>query len=501
MADLVARYSELVDGVITCWDRVVIAGTIEELSHKNGLYSYFRRHELPIEHLERHFDDLNKQIRARAELLASEAGLEIDYIRRQDFRKDERIKEILAVRGTQPGLVHVFAVIEGCKAYGVRRRRSDGGEFVYTKAGKCLHYYYYFIDPVFGLCYFRIPTYAPFRVQFYFNGHNWLASKLREAGVAFTLADNAFVSIDNLAQAQALATSLSPEALHGYLDRLANRCIPFLNRFRSPYRWSVWQIELATDLIFRSSEDLHPIYDHLVRTAAGSVKVDQVADFLGRKRDKRFPDEVSTHFSTRVQGTCITHSMGKARIKVYDKLGRVLRIETTASDVTFFSHRRAVEHRDGSREVKTARVKKTIYSLPVLFELMQAANERYIAFISALDDPSDGARKLPRLAEPVKKKGRSWRGFNLCAALDHRLLLVLARGEWTLQGMRNRHLRERLGLTARQISRIIKRLRMHRLLKQRPHTYSYYLTELGQLVVAAALRVRQEVLIPALAGL
>jgi hypothetical protein len=500
MSNLMDRYAELIAGRLTCWDRVVIAGSLPDLVHKDGVYAYMRQHGVEVGDLELHFKKLNLEIRATAEDLASRAGLQIDYIRKSNFRKEDRIKEIVRERGDHPGLVHVFAAIEACAAWRVRRRHSDGGEFIYSRQGKCLHYYFYFIDAEFGLCYFRVATFAPFRLQFYFNGHSWLANTLRNAGIGFELVDNAFLQIDDWDRAQELARELNAEYLHSYLDRLAARCLPFMDRFRSSYRWSVWQIELATDLVFTSAEDLHPIYDHLVRTATCSVKADQVAEFLGRRLDARFPDEIGTHFHTRVQGTRVKHSMGKAAIKMYDKLGRVLRIETTASDVTFFTHRREVEHRDGSRSVKTAKVRKSIYSLPILLTLMAAANERYLAFISALDDPTDGVRRLPNLAAPVQQKGRSWRGFNLCSTPDHQILLALGRGESSLQGLRNKHLRARLKMTSRQVSTIIRRLRFHSILRKAPRAYRYYLTRVGQLVVAAALRVRHEVLVPALAG-
>jgi hypothetical protein len=38
--------------------------------------------------------------------------------------------------------------------------------------GKCLHYYFYFIDAELGLIYLRVPTWCPFRLQFYCNGHS-----------------------------------------------------------------------------------------------------------------------------------------------------------------------------------------------------------------------------------------------------------------------------------------------------------------------------------------
>ncbi len=94
-------------------------------------------------------------------------------------------------------------------------------------SGKCLHYYFYFQDARFGLVYLRVPTpgsspgaaWAPFRLQFYCNGHSWLARKLTAEGIGYTMTDNAFVRIDDWARAQELADSLSPDQLHRALDR------------------------------------------------------------------------------------------------------------------------------------------------------------------------------------------------------------------------------------------------------------------------------------------
>jgi hypothetical protein len=498
MADLLGRYASVIEGRLTCWDRVVIAGMLPELVHKDGVYNYMRRYGVEVRDLEDHFKALNLKIRSAAEEIAARNGLQIDYIHKPNFRKDEQIKAIVRERGDHPGLVHVFSVVEACTAWRVGQRNSDGGQFIYTRHAKCLHYYFYFIDPDFGLCYFRVATFAPFRLQFYFNGHAWLASCLRRAGMNCELIDNVIVNVDDWVRAQELATSLDVETLHAQLDSLADRCVPFMDRFLSTYQWSTWQAEIATDIVFRSTEELAPVYDHLVRVAASSVKADQIAYFLGRRPDGRFPHEVGTRFETRVQGTCVKHNMGKASIKMYDKLGRVLRIETTASDVTFFTHRREVEHRDGTRSVKTAKVRKSIYNLPLLATIMTGSNERYLAFISALDDPSDGVRRLDTLAATVKKKGRGWKGFNLCAAVDHATLVALARGEWALHGICNRSLRELLGITARQASSLLRRLRLHSILRKAPLAYRYYLTKAGQQILAAALRVRTEILIPAL---
>jgi hypothetical protein len=185
---------------------------------------------------------------------------------------------------------------------------------------------------------------------------------------------------------------------------------------------------------------------------------------------------------------------------MYDKLGRVLRIETTSNDVTSFKHHRRVEHRDGTWTMKNAQVRKTIYSLPDLQDLMRASNRRYLEFLSALDDPTDGIKNLERLSKSTHDGQRTYRGFNLFDGEDRAVFEAIVRGEFDISGFQNRHLQDLLpDKNAGQISRVLKRLRNHGLVKKIGRTYKYYVTQLGQKVICAALTVRRLILIPALA--
>jgi hypothetical protein len=76
-------------------------------------------------------------------------------------------------------------------------------------ANACINYFY-FIDAELGLIYLRVPTWCPFRLQFYCNGHSWLARQLTAAGAGFTLADNAFLRIDDWERAQPSPTPSRP---------------------------------------------------------------------------------------------------------------------------------------------------------------------------------------------------------------------------------------------------------------------------------------------------
>ena len=198
--------------------------------------------------------------------------------------------------------------------------------------------YFYFIDAWFGLIYLRVPTWAPFRLQFYCNGHSWLARRLAAEGIGYTMADNAFTRIDDWVRAQELADSLSPDRLYRILDRYAERCCPVSDVFGQSYHWSLMQVEYATDLAFRSSATLGPLHEQLVRQSVRSVKAEQVASFLGRQITPLLAQEIGSQFATRIEGTCVKHRFGKCSIKMYDKFGIALRIETTTNDVSSFKH-------------------------------------------------------------------------------------------------------------------------------------------------------------------
>jgi hypothetical protein len=241
------------------------------------------------------------------------------------------------------------------------------------------------------------------------------------------------------------------------------------------------------------------LYENIVRSVVQDVKADQVATFLGRKLTGQYRDELGNDFSTRIQGTRIRHHMGSTSIKLYDKFGLIARVECTTNDVSFFKHRREVEQRNGETVLKNAPLRKTIQSLKVLRQLMHAANQRYLAFIADIDNPASGLKDCDKISSPAKDKNRSWRGFNLFLQQDLHLMLTLFRGEWTISGFRARDLRAHIqGLSPSQSSYLLKRLRTHGLIKKVGHCYKYYLTKLGRRVLATALKLKQQLIIPSL---
>ena len=146
-----------------------------------------------------------------------------------------------------------------------------------------------------------------------------------------------------------------------------------------------------------------------------------------------------------------------------------------------------------------AEMKKTIYSLPPLRELLLAVNRRYLEFISTIADNTGGTDKLNKISQPTQVNDRSYRGFNFFDREDEALFQSLGSGEFNISGFQNKDLRRRVkGKTTGQISRLMKRLRTHGLIKKIGKTYKYYLTALGKQVIALGLKLKNLYIIPAL---
>jgi len=501
MSEFIKRHANEISFSLSCYDRVVITGTLVDIGYASAAASWLYNHDIRVFDFPKWAEQLRDVLRENAETVARENGLEIDFIQKKDFRKEERIKAILAERGDHPGLVHIFSAMEPCTAYKPWHDKKTHKTFLKNTQGKCLHYYFYFILPDLGLCYLRVPTWAPFRLQFYFNGHNELARKLDKNGIGYKMLDNAFVHIEDPESAQKLADAIRPDRLHKLLDKAAQAYCPVLKQFASGYHWSLMQVEYATDIVFKRQKYLAPLYDELVRTATHAVKADDIATFLGRKLSANYQDELGNNFHTRIQGTRIKHHMGKAAIKMYDKHSIMLRIETTANDVSFFKHYREVVHRDGTTTLQFASMKKNIYSLKDLVKLLLDANRRYIEFLAAIDDPTNGIKRLDKVSKPVRADNRTYRGFNLFDNGDIELFRVLLRGEFTISGFKNADLRKHLSAkNTGQVSAIIRRMRKHGIIKKAQHCYKYYLTSFGRLITTTALKLREMALVPMLRG-
>jgi uncharacterized membrane protein len=490
-------YKNKISCVISCYDRLILTGTLPEISYSQGMTNYMFKNNIRVFDYPKFAEPFKDAIRTNAERVAKEHGVDIEFIRKSGIRKETIISEKIKKRGDYPGIVHIISAMEACNTYKPWHDKKTGKTFLKPDQSKCLHYYFYFIDPQVGLGYVRVPTWCPFRLQIYINGHNLLASELKLAGVNYTMIDNAFDSIEDAAKAQELSDKISIEKLHRKLEKFAWQFCPVYKDFNLRYHWSVMQAEYATDIVFKKQEYLQQIYSELVSTAIHTVKPENIATFLGLKLDPRYQGEIGNNYNVRIEGSRIKHTMGSSSIKMYDKFSKILRIETIANDISFFKHFREVVHRDGSTSHQMASLKKNIYSLSFLAENLKASNKRYLEFISAFDNKEVGRKRLEKVTSSKTESNRNYKGFNFFNKDDLTILTAIMRGEFNINGFRNKNLQKLLGFTASKISRLIKRLRIHGLIKKAKDSYKYYVTKIGKETIIMAQKIKELVLVPA----
>jgi hypothetical protein len=265
---LTEKYKDQISSVITCYDRILIQGVIPTWSYADGMTGYFLANDIRIFDYASFSQTLTQKVRKNAEQIADENGLEIEFIRKiKAFRKDDRIQEIIRESGKTEGLIHIFSAMEVCNTYKPWHDKETGRTFFKPDKSKCLHYYFYFIDRVYGLCYLRVPTWCPFRLQFYMNGHNLLANKMKKKEIQYETLDNSFSFISDPEYAQKLSDRINPEDIHKALDAFARRYCPVAEEFGYAYTWTIMQIECATDIIFNSPDYLRPVYDEIIKRA------------------------------------------------------------------------------------------------------------------------------------------------------------------------------------------------------------------------------------------
>jgi hypothetical protein len=499
METLDERYKSKIIGKLSCFDRIVIKGTVPEICYAQGMTGYLYKKKIRIFDYAQFAEPFTKQIRDHATEIAEEHNIKIEFIRKSSTRKEDLIKRKIKERGEQEGLVHILSAMESCSTYEPWHDKASGKTFLRGSANKCLHYYFYFIDKVWGLCYVRVPTWLPFQLQIYCNGHNWLCHQLDKKGIEYSLLDNALNEVENPEKIQKISDSFNVRKLHEAMDKWATLYCPVIQSFNQKYHWSIMQCEYATDIIFKKQEDLQTIYSEIIATAIHTVKADNIATFLGQKLTSQTTSEIGNNYNIRIEGTRIKHNFDKASIKMYDKHSKILRIETTLNDLSKFKHYRSVEHTDGSTSIKWTAMKKNIYSLQPLQDLLKAANQRYLNFISCIEDRHVGKKNLEKLTRNVKYEERTYKGFNFFNPTDEELLLNINRGEFKIKGFSVKDIRFLYKSVSKYwLSRSMRRLRLVGLIKKVKGTYKYYITKFGELVICTCAKIKSLFIIPQL---
>ena len=498
LSRFVTKFTSLIVAVLSCFDRVRFTGHLP-ISSARALEG-FVDHVLRIRRCEfmAFAGEQSEILINHAKQLAEQAGAGYEFLQ-GSHRKETIVDRILRERPVSQGLICVLCCMECCPSF--RLKPCKGRPSLINARRQQRVLYFYFLDPELGLIHIRLATWFPFTAQVCVNGHSWLAQQMLKRRLGFTQQDNAFIALDNPRTAQKLADRFASQNWPKILHRLVRQVNPLLRQpwFRAfSYYWVVDQAELSTDLIFTSREALAGLYPRLLDHAAVNFSAQDILTFLGRRLHPRFEGEVLTDCrKDRWPGARIKHRMKNNWLKMYDKFGLVLRIETVINNPREFRVRR-LRTRNGRREMAWCPMNKGVCNLYRYHEVSLAANQRYLDAISVVEDPAPAYRQMEELTEPVVLSGRSHAGFNPASPADIKLFGAVLNGNHLLRGFRNADIREALcGLTdeaaerrrqSASVGRMLKRLHVRGLIAKVPRSRRWHVTEKGQQVLGAAVR-------------
>ncbi|MFV1968486.1 MAG: hypothetical protein ACC628_23930 [Pirellulaceae bacterium] len=505
MDSFVTRHASEVKGTLSGFDRVRFRGTLRWLANLNGMGVWLSHTSVLLKDFKDYAMGLTNRIKEATQELAENAGRPVRYLASSSLRKENVARDIAERDGITEGLVCVLTAVEPCHTFTVGPNRAAKKLELRSHPGKCLHQYFYLIDPQLGWLNVRLQTWFPFTVHIVINGREWLSRELCRKGIDFERRENCFTDLGDVSRAQKAMDRQLRTAWPRLLDRLVRQVHPshrtLFGKDRLHHYWSADETEWATDVMFRSPRELSALYPRLVQYAMTTFGSGEVLRFLGKRGSvQQFRKaEIISHLGTRPEGIRVKHALDRNSVKMYDKQESVLRIETTINNTRQMKVFRTAENDPEGLE-SWQKLRKGVADLHRRAEISQKSNERYLEALSAVDAEPTLAETAAEVCRRTRWKKRSVRALNPLADDDARLLEAVSRGEFVLLGFRNRDLRGLLlgkpasaDVRRRQtakVTRMIRMLRAHGLVHKIPKTHRYTVSPKGRETIAALLAAR-----------
>jgi len=492
---LLELYKDKVMGAIRGLDRIRFRGTLRWLATDQGMGTFLHSQGILLKHFTNWAKGITLGIRKRCDEQAQKYGITTEYLNRSGIDKEQHARQRAEDQGITEGPICNFSVLEPCVSPKIKGNKAAKELELKFIPSKCVWLYHYFHHPDYGFGHVRLQSWFPFHVFICLNGRHWLERQLQKKHIAYRKDKNCFPWIEDIPAAQKLADRQLQTNWSNVLNGLVRAMCPGLGKIlplRPDYYWSADETEWATDVMFHSQEDLDGLYPSLVDYAMKTSDSSAVMRFLGRRSASGLlPQDVLSDCRRRYEGVRVKHWKNHNSVKMYNKSGTILRIETTITNARDFKVYRSPND-DETREASWQKMRKGVSDLHRRCEVSDQCNERYSDSLAA----AQVEEKLKEVVSPacnqVKKKGKRYRGLNPWQEEDYRLLTFLAKGENALSGFRNKDLRGWLYPESKNLSqpepnrysgrttRRIKLLRVHGLVKKVAHENRYTLTAKGQ---------------------
>jgi hypothetical protein len=511
MNEFTVRYADLIAGRLSGFDRLVFRGTLRKISYPFGMQGYLWANQVKMTAFGSHVNEISGRVKEAALRCVLEAERPVRYLQSSKDDKEAIARSIAREQQISEGPVCALTCVEPCWGFDIHRNRETKKLDLVQRSRKCLYVYQYWQHSVLGWLNARIETWFPFSIQICLNGRTWLARQMDQAGIGYRQQDNCFPWVADWEQAQRLMdTQLQanwPEVLNGIAHDLNPIHDEIFRRFPLQYYWSTYQSEWASDIVFRQAEDLRRLYPLFVHHAMTTFSSPDVLRFLGKKLTAsgkisgHVTAEVTSDLKHRQEGVRIKHRYNQNSVKLYDKaytaVGSVLRAELTMGDPEDFKVYRRPEGQPDS-PMAWLRMRKGIADLHRRGEVSQKANERYLDALASVDDSTSLQELLNPIEKPVTWNGKRVRALHPFQDHDRVLLQIISRGEFLINGLRNKDLQPLLYTTRAKsaaehrrrssaISRKLQLLRAHHLIRKVPGSHRYHLTSTGRQIATAVI--------------
>ena len=475
---------------LSSFDRVIFTGYLpfySDLALNRWVGGQLKiRHKDFLDQLEK----MSDQLVASAKQLATQAGAPYHYLQGR-CRKESLVNEVALERREPDGLITVLCTQESCRTVKlVHGQNRPALKFEY-RPQRVL--YFYLNHREFGRMFVRVQTWFPWRIQVYVNGHDYVARQLLKRGIEFEQRDNAFLSIAEPQVAQRLADQFAGLHWESILNGFARQFNPLLTHSwlkDRHYSWVVDQAEISTDVLFTEQSVLSALYPRWLDHAVVNYRASDIMSFLGRRCTPHFDGEVLTSCQKqRWPGARIKHQVANNWLKMYDKFGRVLRVETVINCPKGFKTPDTVLTPAG-RQVVWKRLGKAIKNFRRYYEIGCSANLRYLDALAPVQDHRSSYQQVGELVESQEKDGRRYAGFNVAKVTDIEFIAAVTAGEHHLRGFKTEDIRHRLHgecrdrhqrrRQAQAISRRLKRLHVRGLIAKIPRSHRWKTSAQGQ---------------------
>src|ERR1700747_1988791 len=409
--DFSQYHAELLDGIYDCVDRIVLNAFFPLGQTGGGMRSWWRSlHGTDSQLNDKHLREMAGTFSRRLHAFCAKQRIPIIEARSRE-RKHELAEPHVPKDPTFRGLFLVITGNAPAPTWEVKRN-SDGRitEVRHRKNWPLVkHYYFHIMDREWGHVTIRMCGYPPFGAQLILNGHEWVEREARRMCLTTVKDGNCFVEGSDFAAVNRVAARLHQENAIGRLRELCERwiystCLCFgltheeQKRSTFAYQYSVFQLELSRNLLFLRGTTMNEVYQKLIDRTRAPLDLKQVKTIFGfshrpHQIAKRGRERTEVFKAVQAQSydlTVFKIKWGNLTLKIYDKGGRVLRIEVVVHN--------AKELRSGKMLERLPTLLARIADMLVRFlDTVQAAHVSFLdggAFEGVTEPTTRGTRRL-----------------------------------------------------------------------------------------------------------